>query len=138
MPRHSLTASPSAKPSHPPSAAHPLPAAQITYQAALAAAFVEGLIFIFLSVSGIRGRFVELIPKSLMYATAVGIGAFLCFIGLQQSEGLGVITYDGATLVALGACPPDERANMYEMRAWDAYWHDFCWTAWQQVWGEGG
>ncbi len=39
---------------------------RIPYTWALAAAFVEGLIFIFLSVSGVRGRFVELIPKSLM------------------------------------------------------------------------
>ena len=85
---------------------------QITYKAALAAAFVEGLIFIFLSITGVRGRMVELIPKSLMYATAVGIGCFLCFIGLQQSEGLAIITHDGATLVSLGACPPEERGHM--------------------------
>jgi AGZA family xanthine/uracil permease-like MFS transporter len=46
---------------------------------------------------------------SLMYATAAGIGSFLAFIGLQGSQGLGVIGYDSATLVALAGCPPDEQ-----------------------------
>ena len=46
---------------------------------------------------------------SLMMATAAGIGCFLAFIGLQKSEGLGVITFDGATLVTLGGCPPEEQ-----------------------------
>jgi AGZA family xanthine/uracil permease-like MFS transporter len=65
----------------------------ISYQYALAAAFIEGWLFIFISVTGVRGKLVELIPKNIMYATACGIGAFLAFIGLQQGEGLALITY---------------------------------------------
>jgi AGZA family xanthine/uracil permease-like MFS transporter len=50
---------------------------QITYQEALAAAFVEGWIFIAISLTGVRGRMVSLVPKCLMLATAGGIGLFL-------------------------------------------------------------
>lgn len=126
----------------------------ISYQYALAAAFVEGWLFILISITGVRGKLVELIPKNIMYATACGIGAFLAFIGLQQGEGLALITYgatlqlpphfartilipihfftpDGATLVTLGGCPPEERAHMYEMRDIDAYWMNWCWSAWR-------
>lgn len=88
----------------------PLPP-QVHYSAALAAAFVEGWIFVLISISGMRGLMMELIPRSLMFATAAGIGCFLAFIGLQKSEGLALITYDGATLVALGGCPLDEQVR---------------------------
>jgi AGZA family xanthine/uracil permease-like MFS transporter len=74
----------------------------------------------------VRGRLIELIPKPVLYGTAVGIGCFLAFIGLQKSEGLGMITYDGATLVGLGGCPPNEQGHMYMMRDWDAYWCAGC------------
>jgi AGZA family xanthine/uracil permease-like MFS transporter len=39
--------------------------------------FVEGWIFILISLTGIRGRLVSLVPKSIMLATAGGIGLFL-------------------------------------------------------------
>lgn len=45
---------------------------------------------------------VSLVPKSIMLATAGGIGLFLAFIGLQNSEGIGLVTYNSATLVTLG------------------------------------
>jgi len=50
---------------------------QLTYQEALAAVFIEGWIFIFISLTGVRGRLVSLVPKSIMLATAGGIGLFL-------------------------------------------------------------
>lgn len=50
---------------------------KITYQEALAAVFVEGWIFIFISLTGVRGRLVSLVPKCIMLATAGGIGLFL-------------------------------------------------------------
>ena len=56
-----------------------------------------------------------------MMATAAGIGCFLAFIGLQKSEGIGLITFDGATLVTLGGCPPEEQGYAYNMRDIDAY-----------------
>eukprot|EP00882_Tetradesmus_deserticola_P030548 GHRQ01034355.1.p1 GENE.GHRQ01034355.1~~GHRQ01034355.1.p1 ORF type:complete len:111 (+),score=14.68 GHRQ01034355.1:321-653(+) len=45
---------------------------------------------------------VSLVPKSIMLATAGGIGLFLAFIGLQNSEGIGLVSYNSATLVTLG------------------------------------
>ena len=48
-----------------------------------------------------------------MMACAAGIGCFLAFIGLQKSEGLGIITFDPATLVTLGGCPPEEQVRSY-------------------------
>eukprot|EP00955_Chlamydomonas_euryale_P083725 363885-Chlamydomonas_euryale.AAC.25 len=104
---------------------------RISYEAALAAAFVEGLIFIFVTVVGLRAIFMELIPRNLLYATGTGIGCFLAFIGLQKSEGLGIVTYDGATLVTIGGCLEPQRVHMYSMSDPDAYWHDFCWQAWR-------
>lgn len=89
--------------------------AQITYGQALAAAFVEGWIFFFISISGLRGRIVQAMPKAIMLATAGGIGIFLSFIGLQGAEGLGIVTYEPATLVTLGGCAPSERTHMYSI-----------------------
>jgi xanthine/uracil/vitamin C permease (AzgA family) len=63
---------------------------------------VQSFIFIFISLVGLRGRLIELVPKHIMLATAVGIGLFLAHIGLQQAEGIGLITFDPATLVTLG------------------------------------
>lgn len=85
----------------------------ITYQQALAAAFIEGWIFFAISISGLRGKIVQALPKAIMLSTAGGIGLFLAFIGLQGSEGLGVVTYEPATLVTLGGCPPKYRVHMY-------------------------
>jgi xanthine/uracil/vitamin C permease (AzgA family) len=50
---------------------------QVTYQQALAAVFIEGWIFIAISLTGVRGKLVSLVPKSIMLATAGGIGLFL-------------------------------------------------------------
>ena len=85
---------------------------RVGYEQALAAAFVKGWIFLLLSASGMRARMIELIPRNIMYATAAGIGCFLAFIGFQQAEGIGLITFDGATLVSLGGCPPSEQGHM--------------------------
>jgi AGZA family xanthine/uracil permease-like MFS transporter len=74
----------------------------VTYQQAMAAVFVEGWIFILISLSGMRGKIIQLIPKSIMLATGGGIGLFLAFIGLQQAEGIALVTGDSATLVTLG------------------------------------
>lgn len=68
-----------------------------TWQQALTAVFVEGLIFIILSVTNVREAIFNAIPKSLKVAVSVGIGLFICFIGLQNSR----IVVDGATLVSL-------------------------------------
>ncbi len=52
-------------------------------------------------------------PPCPCSATSAGIGLFLAFIGMQASEGLGVSTYNSATLVTLGGCAPEYRTNQY-------------------------
>lgn len=67
------------------------------WQVALLAVFVEGLIFIVLSLTNVREAIFNAIPLSLKRGVSVGIGLFIAFIGLQNA-GLAV---DGATLVEL-------------------------------------
>ena len=68
-----------------------------TWQQALAAIFVEGVIFIFLSVVNIREAIFNAIPPALKIAVSVGIGLFISFIGLQNAH----IVVAGPTLVTL-------------------------------------
>lgn len=68
-----------------------------TWQQALAAIFVEGIIFILLSLVNIREAIFNAIPPSLKIAVSVGIGLFISFIGLQNAH----IVVDGPTLVTL-------------------------------------
>ncbi len=70
-----------------------------SWQSALAAIFVSGLLFIVLSVTGLRKMIIDAIPISLKYAVGAGIGFFIAFIGLQNA---GIIVADQATLVKLG------------------------------------
>jgi AGZA family xanthine/uracil permease-like MFS transporter len=86
---------------------------RITYQQALTAVFVEGFIFILVSVVGVRAFLLSKMPKSLLLSTSAGIGLFLAHIGLQQGEGLGVVTYNSATLVTLGGCAPQYRQPQF-------------------------
>jgi AGZA family xanthine/uracil permease-like MFS transporter len=71
----------------------------VDWKVALAAVFVEGLIFILLTVSGARSFVVKAIPASVKLATGAGIGLFIAFIGLKSA---GIVTSDPATFVALG------------------------------------
>lgn len=78
----------------------------VSYRLALTAVFVEGFIFVFLSLIGIRQWLVKIIPPSIKVASGVGIGLFLTEIGLSQSAGLGAISGGGtATTLALAGCP---------------------------------
>ncbi|KAF4964825.1 hypothetical protein FSARC_7287 [Fusarium sarcochroum] len=78
----------------------------ISYHLALTAVFIEGLVFIFLALTGMRQWLVKLIPATIKTATGVGIGFFLTEIGLSYSAGIGAITGGGkATPLALGGCP---------------------------------
>eukprot|EP00197_Chlamydomonas_leiostraca_P014441 CAMPEP_0202858862 /NCGR_PEP_ID=MMETSP1391-20130828/1213_1 /ASSEMBLY_ACC=CAM_ASM_000867 /TAXON_ID=1034604 /ORGANISM="Chlamydomonas leiostraca, Strain SAG 11-49" /LENGTH=583 /DNA_ID=CAMNT_0049537827 /DNA_START=90 /DNA_END=1841 /DNA_ORIENTATION=+ len=87
----------------------------ISYKQAVAAAFIEGWLFLFIAIMGIRGHVIRLVPRAVMLATSGGIGLFLAFIGLQAAEGIALITADPATLVTLGGCPINERAEMYAL-----------------------
>ncbi|KAG0274620.1 hypothetical protein BGZ95_009614, partial [Linnemannia exigua] len=79
----------------------------IKYETAVAAVFIEGILFILLSIFGVRQWLARLIPQSIKIATGAGIGLYLCFIGLQSSAGIGLIGNDDATLVGLVACVKD-------------------------------
>ena len=69
-----------------------------SWQFALLAVFVEGIIFIILTILPVREAMVRAIPKNLKLGIAGGIGLFVAFIGLQDA---GIVT-DSSTLVTLG------------------------------------
>lgn len=71
-----------------------------TWQVALAAVFVSGLLFILLSVFKIREWIINSIPMSLRTGISAGIGLFLAFIALQGS---GIVGDNPATLVSIGS-----------------------------------
>ena len=70
-----------------------------SWQFALTAVLIEGLIFIVLTLTNVREAIVNAIPMSLRNAIGAGIGLFVAFIGLQSA---GVVVYNEATLVTLG------------------------------------
>lgn len=70
-----------------------------TWEFALTAVFIEGIIFILLTVFNIREAIVNAIPANLKKAISSGIGLFIAFIGLQNS---GIVIKNDATLVHLG------------------------------------
>jgi AGZA family xanthine/uracil permease-like MFS transporter len=80
------------------------------WQAALAAVFVEGVIFIVLSMFNIREAIFNSIPMNLKKAVSVGIGFFIAFIGLQNAN----IVVSSATLVSLFSLDAIEGATMHD------------------------
>ena len=71
-----------------------------SWQFALTAVFLEGIIFIILTLTNVREKLVYLIPDTLKKSISAGIGIYIAFIGLQ---GGGVIVNNDATLVSLGS-----------------------------------
>ena len=69
-----------------------------TWQQALAAVFVEGVVFILLTVFRVREAIVNAIPQNMRYAISVGIGLFIAFIGLRNG---GIIIQSDATVTTL-------------------------------------
>lgn len=70
-----------------------------SWQMALSAVFVEGIIFVILTAFNIREAIVNAIPLCLKHAVSAGIGLFIAFIGLKNA---GIIVANKATLVCLG------------------------------------
>ena len=68
-----------------------------SWEVALAAVFVEGIIFIILSLTNVREAIFNAIPMNLKHAVSAGIGLFIAFIGLQNAK----IVVDSATLVSV-------------------------------------
>ena len=70
-----------------------------SWEAALAAVFVEGIVFILLTALNIREQIVKCIPKNLRFAISGGLGLFIAFIGLKNA---GLVVADKNTFVTLG------------------------------------
>lgn len=71
----------------------------VSWHVALAAVFVEGVLFLVLSVTGVRTALINAIPRSIKLGATGGIGLFLAIIGLQNA---GLVVDHPATLVDLG------------------------------------
>ncbi len=71
----------------------------IPWQSALGLVFINGCIFLLLSVTGVREKILAAIPLSLKIATSAGVGLFIAFIGLQNG---GLIVANSATMVGMG------------------------------------
>lgn len=71
----------------------------IPWQTALSGVLASGIIFIILTLSGLREKIINLIPANLKLAVGAGIGFFIAFIGFQNA---GIIVGNEATLVAIG------------------------------------
>ena len=70
-----------------------------TWETALAAVFVSSILFLLITISGLREAILNIIPVDLKLGIGAGIGFFLAFLGLK---GAGIIIDDPSTLVAMG------------------------------------
>ena len=70
-----------------------------TWQFALTAVLIEGIIFIILTVTNVREAIINAIPKAMKSAVSAGIGLFIAFIGLVNSH---IIVDNGGTIINLG------------------------------------
>ncbi len=71
----------------------------MSWKGALCAVFVSGVLFLIISVTGIRQLIINSIPQQLKTAIGAGIGFFIAFVGLKNA---GIIAADAATFVAFG------------------------------------
>lgn len=78
-------------------AAAAIPGVEHAWQAGLAVVFISGLLFLVLSISGIREALLDALSPSMKHAIGAGIGLFIAFIGLQSAG----IVVDAPTLVRL-------------------------------------
>lgn len=70
-----------------------------SWAAALCAVFISGIIFVLISVTGVRKKIIDAIPVQLKLAIGAGIGFFIAFVGLKNAE---IIVANEGTLVGLG------------------------------------
>lgn len=77
--------------------------AGVDWQTALGVVFISGVIFLALTVTGIRTKIIHTIPLALRLATGAGIGLFISFIGFKE---MGLVVANPATFVGLGAFTP--------------------------------
>jgi len=74
-----------------------------TWQQALAAVLIEGIVFILLTIFRVREAIINAIPLNIRYSISVGIGMFIAFIGLKNG---GLIVSSDATMTTLGTWNP--------------------------------
>lgn len=79
----------------------------IPYEVALTAVFVEGWVFLGLTILGIRQWLARALPASIKLATGTGIGLYLTLIGLTYSAGIGLVTGAKDTPIELAGCAPE-------------------------------
>jgi AGZA family xanthine/uracil permease-like MFS transporter len=72
----------------------------VPWETALGCVFISGVVFLILTIAGLRQLIVDAIPRSLFSAVAGGVGLFIAFIGFQDA---GIVVADPATKVALGS-----------------------------------
>ncbi|WP_319500532.1 NCS2 family permease [uncultured Draconibacterium sp.] len=77
--------------------------AGVEWQTALGVVFISGVIFLALTVTGIRTKIIHTIPLALRLATGAGIGLFISFIGFKN---MGLVVANPATYVGLGEFTP--------------------------------
>ncbi len=71
----------------------------LPWQTALGAIFISGIVFVFLTLGGIRQAIVHAVPGNLRKAICVGVGAFIFFVGLHDA---GIVVSDPSTLLTTG------------------------------------
>ncbi len=77
--------------------------AGVSWETALGVVFISGIVFLALTVTGIRTKIIHTIPLSLRLATGAGIGLFIAFIGFKN---MGLVVANPATFVGLGEFTP--------------------------------
>ncbi|MCY1721706.1 NCS2 family permease [Prolixibacteraceae bacterium Z1-6] len=77
--------------------------AGVEWQTALGVVFISGVVFLALTVTGIRTKIIHTIPLALRLATGAGIGLFISFIGFKN---MGLVVANPATFVGLGKFTP--------------------------------
>jgi len=77
--------------------------AGVDWQTALGVVFISGVIFLLLTITGIRTKIIHTIPLVLRLSTGAGIGLFISFIGFKN---MGLVVADPATFVGLGDFTP--------------------------------
>ena len=70
------------------------------WKVALASVFIEGIVFVLLSLCNFRERLINDVPSNLKFAISAGVGLFITFIGLQ---GAGIIVSSPSTLIEIGS-----------------------------------
>ncbi|XP_047309496.1 adenine/guanine permease AZG2 [Impatiens glandulifera] len=83
----------------------------ISYKTSMAIVLVEGSVFLLIAVFGLRSKLARVIPKNIRLASAAGIGLFIAFVGLQSSQGVGLVGPNRATLVSIAACTSKDPAT---------------------------